>query len=86
MKVRKPTDAPKLAKHEIYALKALATGEANEEQQIKAFNIIIEKICKTKDSPYYGSDRDTTFAIGMGHVGRSMIAIVTRSSEEPTNE
>jgi hypothetical protein len=57
-----------------YAIKALATGTANEGQQKRALDWIINTLCATYDLSYRpGSDRDTAFAEGKRHVGLQIV-------------
>lgn len=57
-----------------YAIKALASGVANEGQQKRALEWIINTLCATYDLSYRpGSDRDTAFAEGKRHVGLQLV-------------
>lgn len=56
------------------AIKALATGTANEGQQTRALSVIVNKLCGTYDLPYYpDSARDSDFAQGKRFVGLQII-------------
>lgn len=55
------------------ALKALAAGNAHEEQQKIALNWIIRDLCGTYDLSYRPNDRDTVFAEGRRFVGLRLI-------------
>jgi hypothetical protein len=57
-----------------YAIKALAAGVANEGQQKRALDWIINTLCGTYDLSYRPeSDRDTAFAEGKRHVGLQLV-------------
>ena len=60
-----------------YAIKALAAGVANEGQQKRALDWIVNTLCATYDLSYRpGSDRDTAFAEGKRHVGLQLVKLV----------
>ena len=59
-----------------YAIKALAAGVANEGQQKRALEWIINTLCGTYDMsfrPGAEGDRDTTFAEGRRYVGLQLV-------------
>lgn len=59
-----------------YAIKALASGVANEGQQRRALKWIIETLCGTYDQPYRPGnegDRDTVFACAKMFVGQQIV-------------
>jgi hypothetical protein len=57
-----------------YAIKALAAGVANEGQQKRALDWIINTLCGTYDLSYRPeSDRDTAFAEGKRHIGLQLV-------------
>lgn len=59
---------------DIGAIKALATGTANEGQQKRALRWIIEVACGTYDLSYRpASDRETVFAEGRRFVGLQLV-------------
>lgn len=56
------------------AIKALATGNANEGQQQRALNWIVHTLCGTYDQPYRpDSERDTVFACAKMFVGQQIV-------------
>lgn len=58
------------------AIKNLAAGVANDVQQKRALNWIINRLCGTYDQPYRpgeGGDRDTVFACAKQHVGQQIV-------------
>lgn len=62
-----------------YSIKALATGQASEEQQRRAIKWIIEVCAMTYDQPYRpGEDgrRDTDFACGRQAVGKEIVKLI----------
>lgn len=63
--------------HDVYALKALAEGSANESQQKRALNWILNVCAGVRDNTYYpDSDRDTIFASGKRFVGLEIVALI----------
>lgn len=59
---------------DVSALKGLAAGTANPEQQQRALKWIIENACATYELSYRPtSDRDTTFAEGRRFVGLQIV-------------
>lgn len=59
-----------------YAIKALAAGVANEGQQKRALEWIINTLCGTYDLSYRPGpegDRDTAFAEGRRSVGLQLV-------------
>jgi hypothetical protein len=58
------------------AIKALATGTANEGQQRRALKWIIEAACGTYDlsfRPGPDGERETAFAEGKRHIGLQLV-------------
>ena len=56
------------------AIKGLANGTANDAQQKRALNWIVETLCGTYDLSYRPlSDRDTAFAEGRRFVGLQLV-------------
>jgi hypothetical protein len=63
---------------DVYAIKALVAGVANEGQQKRALGWIINTLCGTYDlsfRPGDGGDRDTVFAEGKRHVGMQIVKL-----------
>ena len=68
--------------NETRALKALAAGTANEGQQKTALSVIVNKICKTYDLPYFpDSVRDSDFAQGKRFVGLQIVKHINLTTE-----
>lgn len=67
---------PELDKADILALKALSACNANEDQQKRALDVILRKICQISDEPYRDNERDTTFALGKARVAREIMTII----------
>ena len=64
-------------KADVYALKALASGEANEGQQKRALDWILRVACGVGDNTYYSdSERDSTFAQGKRFVGLEIYGLI----------
>jgi hypothetical protein len=61
---------------DVYAIKALAAGVANEGQQQRALGWIVNTLCGTYDLSYRpDSDRNTAFAEGKRHVGMQIVKL-----------
>ncbi len=61
----------------VWALKALAAGEAVKAQQSMAIQWIVNKLCGTYDMPYRpGSQSDTDFAMGKMFVGQQIVKFI----------
>lgn len=59
------------------ALQALATGTANEGQQKRALQYVIETAANTYDLAYQpNSPRDTDFALGRAFVGQQLVKLL----------
>lgn len=61
-----------------YAIQALATGTATEDQQKRAFNCIVRELCGTYDMTFDPeSDRASAFNEGKRYVGRALVGILS---------
>lgn len=59
------------------ALKALQAGNANDIQQRRALNWIINKVCMTYDEPFVPeSERTTNFLLGRRNVGLQIVKLL----------
>ena len=68
-----PLQRPDYIDAELWALRACWRGEANAAQQKLAIDTII-RVAGTYDMPYRpASSRDTDFALGMMHVGQTLV-------------
>ena len=70
--------SPHYAKADVYAMQALMTGTANEQQQKRALAWIIHHACMTYHQsfrPGVNGDRDTCFAEGRRFVGNQIIRL-----------
>jgi len=71
-------------KADIYALRALSLGEANDEQQRRAL-AFITALCGTYDLSFrpgaQEGDRDTAFAEGKRFVGLQIVKLVNMSND-----
>ena len=67
---------------DVYAIKALAAGNANEAQQRRALDWIIKAAARTYDVSYSpASDRETSFAEGRRFVGLQVVKLVNMPAE-----
>lgn len=69
------------------AIKALATGTANDGQQKRALAWIINAVCGTYDlsfRPGESGDRETAFAEGKRHVGLQIVKHINGSVPSKT--
>lgn len=55
------------------AIQALVRGEADEYQQKRALQWMVDVACGTYDFHYYPSERDTAFALGRAFVGQQIV-------------
>jgi hypothetical protein len=76
----------KPAKYEVadfYAVRAVATGTANPDQQVRAMKWIIESCSMAYDVAYRpGAEdgrRDTDFCLGRQQVGRELVKMINAS-------
>ena len=63
---------------DVYAIKALVSGVANEGQQKRALDWIVNTLCETYGlsfRPGDNGDRDTVFAEGKRHVGMQIVKL-----------
>jgi hypothetical protein len=63
---------------DVYAIKALAAGVANEGQQQRALGWIVNTLCGTYDLSYRdgdNGDRNTVFAEGKRFVGLQLVKL-----------
>lgn len=77
----KPTDIytlPPTDKHDIYAIKGVFNGTATPEQQQRAFDWIVKKLCQVVGLPFVPGHPDVTnFKQGQQYVGYVLTQIVT---------
>lgn len=75
-----PWTAPDADPHVVYAFKALAAGVANEGQQARCLDFIINRIAGTYDLPFRPGaaegERATCFAAGKQFVGQQIVRLV----------
>lgn len=73
----------------VFALQAMANGEANEGQQKIALNYLIHEICRTYDLSFRpddrGGERETAFAEGRRYVGILIERVLKNSFEVLTS-
>ena len=69
------------------AIQALASGEAEPEQQIRALRFIVEGLCRTYDLSYRpDSERNTVFAEGKRFIGLQIVTITKTNLSTMRNE
>lgn len=67
---------------EVAAVKALASGTADPEQQRRAMHFLLVHVCRVDDEPYCpASDRDTAYALGMRRVGTFIRSLLNADLE-----
>lgn len=80
---RRPYDPSPCDKADIYAIKALAAGTANDMQQKRALDWILRIACGIGDTTYYpDSERDSAFASGKRFVGMEIVALLNMKNPE----
>jgi hypothetical protein len=79
-----------ITKTQALALRAMAHGQANEEQQKLAVDTIVNKLCGLNDLSFrpddHGGQRETDFAEGKRFVGAMVRRITTLPLELITEE
>tara|TARA_Y100000114_G_C11498766_1_gene203357 strand:- start:123 stop:407 length:285 start_codon:yes stop_codon:yes gene_type:complete len=77
---RKPREAgtapAQITYADVMAMKALAAGTANEGQQKRALDWIINQACRRYAWPYEADPRETDINLGRMRVGMSIIDLV----------
>jgi hypothetical protein len=66
-------------KADAFAIKQVSLGLADAEQQVRAMNLIINKLCKTYDlsfCPGPDGDRETAMAEGRRFVGLQLVKLI----------
>lgn len=61
---------------DITALQALSNGTADEVQQKRALDWMIQQAAGTYDFHYYPTDRETAFALGRSFVGQQIVKLL----------
>ena len=65
------------------AVKAIARGEADPEQQKRAFEFIVNEACATYDMSFHEtSDRATAFCEGKRYVGNQLVKLAKRQRKK----
>jgi hypothetical protein len=77
-----PWHPPKFDRSDAMAMKAVATGTANEAQQKQAIEYIVGTLGMTYDTSYWAdSDRNSAFAEGRRFVGLQIVKMVNLTGE-----
>lgn len=71
-----PQVPPAYTVADIGAIQALQRGDASEDQQRRALKWIIEKAAGAYEFQFYGTDRETAFALGRGFVGQQVVKLL----------
>jgi hypothetical protein len=75
-----PWHPPKFDRSDAMAMKAVATGTANESQQKQAIEYIVGTLAITYDETYWAdSERNSAFAQGRRFVGLQIVKMVNLS-------
>lgn len=64
---------------DVVALKALSTGTATADQQVRALKFIVERIAGTYEEVYCpgaDGDRNTAYALGKRRVGTYLVSLL----------
>ena len=79
-----PLSAPDYIEADVQALRAVANGYANEDQQKRAIKYIIEKVCGTYDCAFRPgtADRETNLALGKQRVGQILVYLLKDAPTE----
>lgn len=77
-----PILPPKYLKADVSALQAVQAGTANEHQQKRALNYIINNMCQTYDFPYRPDQRETDIALGKQFIGQQIVFLLKLNKEE----
>lgn len=76
-------DVPPLTKQEHIALKALAIGEASQDQQTLALEVITKKLSRAFDMSYIpGSTHGSAFLAGRMFVGQQIVKYLNLNVSE----
>jgi hypothetical protein len=63
-----------LDKHEMYALRALAEGNADAHQQVLALSVVLKKFCRTYDLAFVpGKADESAFLAGRQFPGQQIM-------------
>ena len=73
-----PLSSPDYIEADVQALRAVANGYAEEEQQKRAIEFIVNNICGTYDCAFRpgGSDRETNLALGKQRAGQILVYLL----------
>lgn len=86
MRPHAPYAPPRLPSDIVYAIKAIASGTAKQDQQQAFFEWLIIEACKKEDMPWFPgdleADRDTSFANGKRFVAISVLKGLNMSPED----
>lgn len=80
---RRPYDPSPCDRTDVWAMKALAAGTANEAQQKRALDWILRIACGVGDTTYYpDSERDSAFANGKRFVGLEIVGLLNMKAPD----
>jgi hypothetical protein len=84
-----PDYSTREGKDAVFALHAMAKGQANEGQQKSLLEWMVKYLCRTYELSYrpdeIGGDRETAFAEGRRYVGTQLVRIVTSTYDDMIN-
>ena len=83
---KKATAFAHYEKADAAALQALYNGEAEPEQQKRALSWIVHQASGMYEFNYFGSERDTSFALGRSFVGQQIIGVIKQHTPSERNE
>ena len=83
-----PLLAPDFIEADIQALRAVAGGYAEEDQQKRAIIFIVNNICGTYDCAFRpgGSDRETNLALGKQRAGQILVHLLQNAETKTPAE
>ena len=68
-----------LTKEEVHAIKSCWAGEANEDQQRVALNLVMTVFAQIKQTPYQpGEPDESSFLAGRFFVGQSLMDVIEK--------
>lgn len=86
MEKKKPYLPPDAILADVCAIQAIASGNANDEQQKRALAWIINEACSTYGLGFYENEREDNFAAGKRFVGHQIIKLIKAPQDAYKNK